>query len=76
VPEIFLIDIPLFDGEARRLLPVRLFYRKHGSGIKWAIQLVDYQRMVKEAVADAATSVAAQTGIPLFQGDPFFAANR
>lgn len=70
VPDLFLIDIPLFEGEERRLMPVRLFYRKQGSGIKWAIQLVDHRRMVKEAVADAATRVATDTGIPLFQGNP------
>lgn len=70
VPDLFLIEIPLFDAEETRLMPVRLFYRKAGAGVKWAIELVDHRRMLKTAVADAAARVAQETGLPLFNGDP------
>lgn len=71
VPELFLIDIPVFDGEPSRLMPVRLYYRRTGQGVKWAVELVDHRRMVKDAIAKAATTVAELTALPLFNGDPF-----
>lgn len=71
VPELFLIDIPVFDGEPSHLMPVRLFYRRAGNGVKWAVELVDHRRMVKDAIAKAARSVATATGLPLINGDPF-----
>jgi hypothetical protein len=70
VPEMFLIDIAIFDGEDRRLMPVRLYYRKAGGGLKWALKLVDPRRMIRDAVADAAKRVAQATDCPLFFGNP------
>lgn len=71
VPDLFLIDIPVFDGEPSRLMPVRLYYRRVGSGVKWAVELVDHRRMVKDAITKAAQDVASETRLPLINGDPF-----
>ncbi|MFY8092215.1 MAG: DUF2303 family protein [Niveispirillum sp.] len=71
VPELFLIDIPIFDGEETHLMPVRLYYRRTGQGIKWQIELVDHRRMLKSAIVKAAEQVAAATGVPLINGNPF-----
>jgi hypothetical protein len=70
VPEMFLIDIPIFDGEERRLMPVRLYYRKVGTSIKWGMQLIDHRRMVRDAVEAAAGNVRCVTAVPVIFGKP------
>lgn len=71
VPELFLIDIPVFDGEPSHLMPVRLYYRRVSGGVKWQIELVDHRRMVKDAITKAAQDVATATHLPLINGNPF-----
>lgn len=69
VPDAFLLNIPVFEGETSQLLPVRLQYRKAG-GIKWFMSLVEYPRAVRFAVHTEADRVRAATGLPLFYGQP------
>ncbi|MBP7336906.1 DUF2303 family protein [Niveispirillum sp.] len=71
VPELFLIDIPVFDGEPSHLMPVRLYYRRAGGGIKWMVELVDHRRMLKDAIIKAATDVSTATDLTLISGNPF-----
>lgn len=70
VPDMFLINIPVFEGGVRHLLPVRLYYRlnsKSGS-ITWGMQLIDPNRMIRIAVETAARQAAEETALPLFFG--------
>lgn len=71
VPELFLIDIPVFDGEPSHLMPVRLYYRRAGGGIKWMVELVDHRRMLKDAILKASTDVSIATDLTLINGNPF-----
>ncbi|MBP7337682.1 DUF2303 family protein [Niveispirillum sp.] len=71
VPELFLIDIPVFDGEPSHLMPVRLYYRRAGGGIKWMVELVDHRRMLKDAILKASTDVSIATDLTLISGNPF-----
>lgn len=68
VPELFLIDIPIFDGEPSCLMAVRLYYRRAAGGIKWQVELVDHRRMLRNAIMAAALNVADATDLPLING--------
>ncbi|WP_395831165.1 DUF2303 family protein [Elstera sp.] len=69
VPELFLINIPVFENGQRHLLPVRLYYRLPKNGaIKWALQIIEPERMIRIAVEAAARAAADRTGLPLFFG--------
>ncbi|HYE49987.1 MAG TPA: DUF2303 family protein [Azospirillaceae bacterium] len=70
VPEMFLLDIPLFDGEPSVLIPARLYYRKTGAGIVWAVKLVNNRQHIRRAVEQVAARVAKETGCPLYSGRP------
>lgn len=68
VPELFLIRIPVFENGVRHLLPVRLYYRLFNGSVKWALTLIEPERMIRLAVEAAARDAAARTGLPLFFG--------
>lgn len=68
VPELFLINIPVFENGKRHLLPVRLYYRLLGGSVKWALQLIEPERMIRIAVEAAARQAAEETALPLFFG--------
>jgi hypothetical protein len=68
VPELFLIRIPVFENGVRHLLPVRLYYRLSNGSVKWALTLIEPERMIRLAVEAAARDAAVRTGLPLFFG--------
>ena len=71
VPELFLVNIPVFDGGARHLLPVRLGYRVKGGSVKWAVELIDAPRLIRSAVDAVAAEVGQGTGCPVYYGKPW-----
>lgn len=70
VPDMFFISIPVFDGGARHLLPVRLYYRIKGSQVVWAVEVVDIRRMIRHAIETVATRVKTETGTHVYSGTP------
>lgn len=70
VPDMFFVNIPVFESGRRHLLPVRLYYRKAGTGLMWGVELVEPERMIRRAVAAAAREAATQTTCPLYFGKP------
>jgi len=70
VPGIFMLSIaPFFMGE-KISLPVRLRYRKKGTGLVWFFQMYRPDQFVTERVRDDLDTVATQTGLPTFEGSP------
>lgn len=70
VPGLFMLAIaPFFMGE-KISLPVRLRYRKRGSGIVWFYQMYRPDQHVTERVRDDLTTVADKTELPTFEGSP------
>lgn len=70
VPDMFFLNIPVFESGERHLLPVRLFYRPAGTSLRWGVELVEPDRMVRLAVNKAARHAAAETGCPVYFGKP------
>jgi Uncharacterized conserved protein (DUF2303). len=70
VPGIFLLNIaPFFKGEKIRI-PVRLRYRPAGGKLTWFYQIYRPDQYVTERVRDDLLTVAAETGLPTFEGAP------
>lgn len=70
VPGIFMLSIaPFFMGE-RISLPVRLRYRKKGTGLVWFFQMYRPDQFVTERVRDDLITVADKTELPTFEGSP------
>lgn len=74
VPDYFFIHIPIFENDQPHLLPVRLFYRAIGGGLRWGVELVEPAAMIRRAATKAARHVSTATGKPLFLGKPGLAA--
>lgn len=73
VPGIFLLNIaPFFMGEKVRI-PVRLRYRVSGT-IKWFYQIYRPDEHVTDRVRSDLDIVAADTGLPVYEGTPEMAA--
>lgn len=70
LPEMFLINVPLFVGAAPQTLPIRLIYRLQNQAVKWWFLPVEWQRLMREAVLAESKRIAEATNVPLFQGVP------
>lgn len=70
VPDAFLIYIPVFEGGERHLMPVRLYHRVKGDKVAWGVELIDHRRVVRTAVRAAASTIGADTKLPVFYGRP------
>jgi uncharacterized protein YfdQ (DUF2303 family) len=70
VPHAFFVHIPVFAGEPRRLIPVRLKYRVRGTSVVWLLEIVDATRMIARAIEAVAQRIAASTGVPMVAGMP------
>ncbi|WP_068312822.1 DUF2303 family protein [Polycladidibacter hongkongensis] len=71
VPNLFLISIPVFEGEQSYRIPVRLRYRTiRGGGIYWLLSLHRPDRCLEHAFNEACATAACATGLPLFYGTP------
>ncbi len=69
VPDFFLLNVPIFEGETPQLAPVRLQYRHlGGKGFVWFLTLVEWRRVIRFAVRTEAERVRQATGLPVFFG--------
>lgn len=69
VPNLFLIGIPVFRGDARYRIAARLRYRLIG-GIKWFYELYRHDLVFDDAFTKACAQVKDKTLLPLFYGSP------
>lgn len=70
VPGAFLIGIPVFRGEARYQLCVRLRYRKQGASLTWIMDLWRHEEVFDDAIRGACDKVKVATELPLLYGSP------
>ena len=70
VPGAFLVGIPVFRGEARYQLCVRLRYRKQGPALTWIMELWRHEEVFDAAIRGACDVVEKATGLPLLYGSP------
>lgn len=68
VPDLFLINIPVFKNGANYLIPVRLRFRKDGPKLAWKFLLHRTELIVNHAFEEGCTKVKAETELPLFIG--------
>lgn len=69
LPDGFFLFIPVFRGEAPRLIPCRLKHRVRGT-VVWQIEIADIDRMVDRAITAAAQRVETETGVTMLRGLP------
>lgn len=70
VPNLFLIQIPVFRSGAPYEMAVRLRYRVQSGAIAWFFELYRADKVFDHAFTEACDDAAAKTGLPLFVGAP------
>ena len=70
VPNLFLINIPVFNSGDLFRIPVRLRYRVRGGQISWSYLLYRTDKVFDAAFDDAVDRVRDKTGLPVFVGHP------
>lgn len=70
VPKAFAIVVPPFVGGEGWEILAFLRYRHREGRITWFFDLQRVDRVLRDAVRDAAAKVAKETGLPLFHGKP------
>jgi uncharacterized protein YfdQ (DUF2303 family) len=70
VPGAFLLIVPPFEGAFPYQIPVRLRYRVIDQSIVWVIEPWRAEAVIEHAVKEAIDRVAAETGVPIFNGSP------
>lgn len=70
VPGAFLLQIPVFRGDAPYQVPVRLRYRLKDGTITWFYSLYRTDKVFDHAFDLACKRAAEETGLPLFVGSP------
>lgn len=70
VPTLFLVGMPVFDGDAAYKLPVRLQYRRKDGAIFWTLRRYRPELVFFHAFDTAVGKVRAETDLPVFLGTP------
>lgn len=70
VPNLFLIAIPVYEGEHSYRVLVRLRYRLAGGRVSWFFSLYQPEQCVEDAFGEMCTKVATETGLPVYRGSP------
>ena len=69
-PQMFLVNLPVFQGGASYVLPVRITTKVAGGKVQWTVNLHRADLAIEAAQNDVATSFATATGLPVFRGTP------
>jgi uncharacterized protein YfdQ (DUF2303 family) len=69
VPGLFLLSLPPFRRGDPIRIPVRLRFRAAGE-VVWFFEMVEPARFIEERIDDDLTTVANDTGLPVFEGAP------
>lgn len=70
VPNLFLVGVPVFDGDAAYKLPIRLRYRRVDGHIVWQVARYRPDIVFFDAFDRATARVREETGLPVFIGTP------
>jgi hypothetical protein len=70
IPNLIIIQIPVFVGGAVYRMPVRFRYRKIGGEVKFILSIYNPDRAFKDAFDEAVTKAKDDTGLPVFLGTP------
>jgi uncharacterized protein YfdQ (DUF2303 family) len=70
VPTLFLVGMPVFEGDAAYKLPVRLQYRLKEGAISWTLRRYRPELVFFHAFDAAIGKVKAETALPVFLGAP------
>ena len=70
VPTMFLVRIPVFDGDAAYEMPVRIRYRKSGAALAWTLHRYRPDIIFLHAFDAALAKVKAETELPVLLGSP------
>lgn len=70
VPGLFALSIPIFDGGEKDTVIFRLRYKRAGGRLKWAIYLLNAEKLVKERLTADFAWIAEQTKLPVYAGMP------
>lgn len=70
IPNLFMIAIPVFDGDAAYRLAVRFRYRKSGASIAFIMSLHNPDVVFRDAVKLAITTATKETALPVLAGFP------
>lgn len=68
LPDYFLINIPLFREQQRRLLPVRLKARIAGSQVKWGLHVPHLIQVLEHAVLSVVEQVEERLEVTVLRG--------
>ena len=70
VPNLFVVGMPVFDGDAAYKMPVKLYYRRQEGRIVWSFRRYRPDLVFFDAFDRAVAKVKADTGLPVFVGAP------
>ena len=70
VPNLFVVGMPVFDGDAAYRLPIKLQYRRNEGKIVWTIKRYRPDLVFFDAFDRATAKVAEETKLPVFIGTP------
>jgi hypothetical protein len=70
IPNLFMIAVPVFDGDAAYRLAVRFRYRKFGASIAFIMSLHNPDVVFRDAVKLAITTATTETALPVLAGFP------
>lgn len=68
IPRAFVVLARPFEGGPSYEVPVRLRYRIEGAAVIWGLTVPGVDRFIRDAITEAASTVAAETGCALFFG--------
>jgi hypothetical protein len=69
-PQMFLVNLPVFQDGTSYVLPVRLATKVAGGRVLWTVSLHRADLAVENAQNDVAATFTTATGLPVFRGTP------
>lgn len=70
VPNLIIIQIPVFLGGAPYRMPVRFRYRKSGASVRFIMSIYNPEKSFEDAFKEAVSEATEQTTLPIFMGRP------
>ncbi len=70
VPNMFLIQTPVFHGGALYRVPVRLRYRASSGQVRWIVERLHPELIFEDAIKEALDRATGETGLPVYRGAP------
>lgn len=68
VPGLFLVAIPVYEGEHSYRIVVRLRYRLSNGTVRWFVNLYQPEKCVEDAFGEICANMETATGLPVYRG--------